>query len=199
MATAETPDLLIELAERGCWPDPCVWAFGELRLRAALEEQFGTPHIPERGVLFFGAEDTDGQPLPLQVRPPALDRIEVRRLTERDEALDLEPCLLSPTALRGWLRQGWRLFGAIQGRSLLAHALAAYPIGDSDEVAAVYTAAQARRRGLASCVAAAVISDARGRDRRAFYIASRTNQASQAVALGLGLRQIAETWEMPVI
>ena len=76
--------------------------------------------------------------------------------------------------------------------------LAAYPIGDSDEVAAVYTAGHARRAGLGAAVVAATIADIHGRGRLAFYIAGRSNQPSRRLAERIGLRPIGETCEIIV-
>jgi predicted GNAT family acetyltransferase len=79
---------------------------------------------------------------------------------------------------------------------LLCHALAAYPIGDTEEVAAVYTASGARRQGFASAVVAATIADILMRGKRAVYACKKTNVASQRVAEGLGMQPLLETWEI---
>src|SRR5205085_10542013 len=137
------------LLARDDWPTPATWAIHRRDLLAALEERLGAAHDPERGLQYAIALTPPQRPHPL-----------VRQLTMADaDALDLAPCSLSPTALRNWLRRGWRAFGAVRRGALLCHALAAYPIGDTEEVAAVYTAPQARRQGLASAVAAAAIAD----------------------------------------
>jgi GNAT superfamily N-acetyltransferase len=178
-------------------PERCVLAVAHPRLAIRLEQFLRARTAPMRGLAYYGAE----QPrtlAPLTLRPPPIPAgIIVRQLHERDcTELDLLPCGLSSTALRGWLRLGWRVFGAIEGATLLAHALAAYPIGESDEVAALYTAGRARRRGIGSAVVSAVIHDSRARGRRAFYIASRHNHASRKLAEHLGLRLLTETYEI---
>jgi GNAT superfamily N-acetyltransferase len=204
MATADDPAALLHLAElgreRGTWPDRGVWAVAMPALRDALESWLGIRHSPARGLNFYGSEHpADGSPLTLNL--PALHAPDLlaRSLNDTDaEILDLRPCNLSPTALRGWLRQGWRVFGVIQHNILLAHALAAYPIGDSDEIAAVFTAARVRRRGIGAAVVATVIEDSRRRGRRAFYVAYRTNLASCGLAERMGLAHIAQTWELVI-
>jgi GNAT superfamily N-acetyltransferase len=153
-----------------------------------------------RGLNFYGSEHpANGSPLTLtQPELHAPDLI-ARSLNDTDATtLDLSPCNLSPTALRGWLRQGWRVFGVIRHNTLLAHALAAYPIGDSDEIAAVFTAAHMRRRGVGAAVVATVIEDSRRRGRRTFYVAYRTNLASCRLAERMGLAHIAQTWEFVI-
>ncbi|GAB4123868.1 MAG: hypothetical protein Fur005_34410 [Roseiflexaceae bacterium] len=196
MVSANDAEALQALIRLGDWPSPSVWAIGDADLLPALEQQLNAKHNPARGLVFFGAEAADQQPLPLHLPDLHEPGVVVRQLTEADQTLDMNPCLLSAVSLRGWLQQGWRVFGAIQDEKLLAHALAAYPIGDADEVSAVYTAISARRHGLGAAAAAAVITDARQRGRRAFYIASRVNTASQRLAARIGLRQIGQTWEV---
>jgi GNAT superfamily N-acetyltransferase len=121
----------------------------------------------------------------------------VRRITFDDaEATDLSPCGLSPTALRGWLRRGWRMFGIVRDGALLCHALAAYPLADTEEVSAVFTAPAARRRGLAAAVVAATAADILRRGRRPIYVTTRSNRASRRVAEGLGFGLIGEWWEV---
>jgi GNAT superfamily N-acetyltransferase len=203
MAAADDPAALLQLAElgreRGTWPDHGVWAVAIPALRDALESWLGIRHSPARGLNFYGTEHPDGSAITLT--KPALHAPDVvaRSLNDTDATtLDLRPCNLSPTALRGWLRQGWRVFGVIQHNTLLAHALAAYPIGDSDEIAAVFTAAHVRRRGVGAAVVSAVIEDSRRRGRRAFYVAYRTNLASCGLAERMGLAHIAQTWELVI-
>jgi GNAT superfamily N-acetyltransferase len=199
MVAADDPATLLKLLRARSWPDRGVWAAGEAPLRDALEDAFGLHHSRMRGLMFYGAELPDHRPVALQPISLRIGQAVLRQLEERDaEQLNLAPCVLSSTALRGWLRQGWRVFGALEGRTLLAHALAAYPIADADEIAAVYTAARARRRGLGAAVVAAVVLDARARGRRAFYVASRTNTPSCQLAERVGLRPIGETWELVI-
>ncbi|MDZ4718319.1 MAG: GNAT family N-acetyltransferase [Roseiflexaceae bacterium] len=203
MVAADDPAALLRLvqlgAERRSWPDRGVWAVATPALRDVLESWLQLRHSPLRGLNFYGTEYADGTAIMLM--PPLYDstNLIVRSLSDADATtLDLSPCNLSITALRSWLRQGWRAFGVLQQNVLLAHVLAAYPIGDSDEIAAVYTAARARRRGIGAAVVAAVITDSRSRGRRAFYVAQRTNLASCALAERLGLAMIAQTWEIVI-
>jgi GNAT superfamily N-acetyltransferase len=178
-------------------PERCVIAVSDQRFVLPLEHMLKTQRSQMRGLVYYGAEDpVTLQPCALRMSTPP-SAISIRQLVEEDaSALDLTPCGLSSTALRGWLRLGWRVYGAIEGRILLAHVLAAYPIADGDEVAALYTAGRARRRGLGAAVVGAVINDIRGRGRRAFYVASRNNLASRQLAERIGLHQLAETWNM---
>jgi GNAT superfamily N-acetyltransferase len=178
-------------------PERCVLAVADPRLAMRLEQLLQARTAPMRGLAYYGAEHATTH-VPLTLRPPPTPSgMIVRRLHELDcTELDLLPCGLSSTALRGWLRLGWRVFGAIEGSTLLAHALAAYPLGESDEVAALYTAGRARRRGIGSAVVTAVIDDSRARGRRAFYVASRHNRASRQLAEQLGLRLLTETYEI---
>lgn len=186
MLLAADADALVSLLELQDWPARATWSTRQPDLLPVLEEQLGMPHDPLRGLLYYIVE----QP---QQRPHRL----VRRLTIDDaDMLDLEPCSLSPTAMRNWLKRGWRIFGAVESGQLLCHALAAYPIGDTEEVAAVYTARQARGQGLASAVVAATIADIIGRGHRAIYATTKTNIASQNVAKGLGLAPLFESWDI---
>jgi GNAT superfamily N-acetyltransferase len=199
MAAAESEGALVELALAGDWPRRAVWTVGDPALLGALERELDTPHAPTRGLVFFGAQASGGAPLPLAAVPLGMDGVVVREIVEDDAlSIDLSPCSLSPTALRGWLRRGWRMYGALCGGELLAHALAAYPVGEADEVAAVYTAGAARRRGLGAAVVRTTIEATRARGREAFYIASRGNLASRQLAERVGLRGIGETWEIVV-
>jgi GNAT superfamily N-acetyltransferase len=178
-------------------PEYCVIATSNPRFAERLELLLGTRRSLTRGLVYYGAEEAATlQPRVLHI-PTLPGNFIIRRLTEEDAlALDVTACGLSSTSLRGWLRLGWRVYGAIEGRVLVAHALAAYPIGDGDEVAALYTAGRARRRGIGSAVVAAVIGDIRSRGRRAFYVASRNNLPSRQLAERLGLCQLAETWDI---
>ncbi len=171
-------------AER--WPHPARWVFGRADLVAAAERVLALVCQRNRGIYQFLADT---------VRVP--DDARVRPLTPDDaDTLDLSPCGLSGVALRNWLRRGWRVFGLLEGGQLLAHALAAYPVADIDEVAAVFTAPAHRQRGFARAVAGAAAADCLARGRRALYTCHKTNLASQAVALALGFVPLGETWEL---
>lgn len=186
MVTADDADALMALLESFERPARAAWSTHQPELLPILEDRLGRPRDPLRGLLYYIVE-----------RPPRRPHRLVRRITASDaDVLDLEPCSLSPTALRNWLKRGWRIFGVVESGRLLSHALAAYPIGDTEEVAAVYTAQQARGQGLASAVVAAAIDDILARDHRAIYATTRTNIASQNVAKGLGLAPLFETWDI---
>jgi GNAT superfamily N-acetyltransferase len=186
MIAAETANALVELLAQAGWPSRVVWSVARAGLLPPLEAALGMAHDPARGVRYYLATAVPLRPHPL-----------VRRLSLNDgDALDLAPCGLSPTALRNWIKRGWHVYGAVYESMLLCHALAAYPLGDTEEVAAVYTAPGARRQGFASAVVAAVIADIAGRGRRAVYACKKTNVASQRVAEGLGLVPLLETWEV---
>ncbi|MEN9936953.1 MAG: acetyltransferase [Chloroflexota bacterium] len=188
MVAADDPDALRELLELPNWPAAAIWTTNHPELLEALERALRHPRSEGRGLCYYLADE-----------PPARQASLVRRITADDaDALDLSPCALSPTALRGWLRRGWRVFGAVEGDQLLCHALAAYPIGDTEEVSAVFTAPRARRRGLATDVAGAAAADIVGRGHRAVYVAARSNIASRQVAEGLGMRLMYETWEVEI-
>lgn len=212
MIAADSPECVAPLLAWRGRPERCVIAASDDLVVMRVEQVLRIRRSHVRGLAYYGAEELEtGAPIDLALRtirprsgmdagPAAAgSSIEIRRLLEPDcRALDLTACNLSSTALNGWLRQGWRIYGAIEQRSLVAHALAAYPIDDSDEVAAVYTSASVRRRGVGSAVVAAVIGDIRARHRRAFYVASRNNLASRQLAEQLGLRTLAETWDVVV-
>jgi FR47-like protein len=175
-----------------------IWATTDPELRDAIGQRLGRAHHPARGQLFYGDREEDRvAPRALTLPVPGLPTLEVRQLELADATgLDLSPCALSGTALRGWLRSGWRVFGAIEGQRLIAHALAAYPIGGAEEVAAVYTAGRARRMGVASAVVGCTIADIRSHGLAAYYVASRNNLPSRRLAERIGLRQLAESWEI---
>lgn len=186
MLAASGAEAFARLLARHDWPAPAIWTAHRRDLLAALEQHLGSRHDPQRGMLYA-----------IATTPPHRPHPSVRRLTPEDAGvLDLAPCSLSPTALCNWLKRGWRAFGCVERGALLSHALAAYPIGDTEEVSAVYTAPAARGQGLASAVAAATIADIAAHQRRAIYVTSKTNIASQRVAAGLGLTPLFETWEI---
>ncbi len=186
MMAAQRLDDLADLLAQGGWPQRAVWTVSRADLLPQFEAAFGMGHYPARGVRYYVSTA-------VPVRPNAL----VRRLSLDDaDAIDLAPCALSPTALRNWIKRGWRVYGAVYELMLLCHALAAYPIGDTEEVAAVYTAPGARRQGFASAVVAATIADIVGRGRRAVYACKKSNVASQRVAEGLDMLPLLETWEV---
>lgn len=168
------------------WPPSATWVISDSALLDPLECWLGHKHVPQQGSIAFIVTKPPHRPHPL-----------VRQLTSADaDVLDLSPCGLSSTALRNWIARGWRAFGAIRGRTLLCHALAAYPIGDTEEVAAVRTAPQARRQGLASAVVAATSADICAQGRRATYVTRKENTASQGVAMSLGFVRLCETIEV---
>ena len=186
MLAAETSDALAALLAQGGWPRRAMWSVAHAKLLEQLEEILGVAHDPTRGLRYY-----IGTAAPVRRHPL------VRRLALHDaDAIDLGPCALSPTALRNWIKRGWRVYGAASEGMLLCHALAGYPLGDVEEVAAVYTAPGARRQGFASAVVAAVVADIVRRGRRAAYACKKTNLASQGVAEGLGLLPLLETWEV---
>lgn len=187
LLAATDADALEALLAGGAWPREGSWMGSQPELLGVVERYLGRTHDPLRGLLYYIATR------PIHLRHPL-----VRRLTLDDaDALDLEPCHLSAIALRNWIYRGWRVFGAVAGRVLLAHALAAYPIDDIEEVSAVFTAPQMRRRGLARAVAAAAVDDIVARGRRAVYVTRRANAGSRAVAVSLELSLCAEAWAIP--
>jgi len=191
MVVASDAEALAQLVLHEDWPAPATWSTRQRDLLPVLEECLGQQHDPARGVLYY---------LYPAGTPPHQPHRLVRRLTAGDaDMLDLEPCSLSTTAMRNWLRRGWHIFGAVERGQLLSHALAAYPIGDTEEVAAVYTAPQARGRGLASAVVAATAADIVSRGLRAVYATTRANVASQQVATSVGLKPLFETWDIPTL
>lgn len=191
---SELEQLLARIERSADW----IWATTDPELRDAISQRLGRAHHPARGQFFYGDREEDRAiPRTLTVPGPALPMLEVRQLDLADATgLDLSPCALSSTALRGWLRSGWRVFGAIEGQCLIAHALAAYPIDGAEEVAAVYTAGRARRMGVASAVVCCTIADIRSHGLTAYYVASRNNLPSRRLAERIGLRQLAESWEI---
>ena len=188
MVAADDPAALAQLVGGEAWPEKAIWSTGRPELLAELERLLGRRSDPARGLRYYIASQA-----------PSHQIARVRRITMDDaDELDLSPCALSPTALRSWLRRGWRMFGAVQGNTLLCHALAAYPIADTEEVSAVFTAPRARRRGLARAVVATTIADIVRRGSRAVYVTSKTNVASQRVAEALRLAPLQETWEVVI-
>jgi ribosomal protein S18 acetylase RimI-like enzyme len=173
---AEEVAALERLLETGDWP-AAAWHVCRADLCEFLERRLERRRRPERDERMYVAEQVVVQPHPL-----------VRPLAEAEaESLDLAPCGLSATALRHWLWRGWRVFGAVADGRLLCHAIAAYPAGDTEEVAAVFTAPEMRGRGLASAVAGAVAADIVARGRRARYLVRRANTASQRVVEKIGM------------
>jgi hypothetical protein len=222
MAAADDEDALARLLDGDAWPAAAIWSTSRADLLAALERLLGRSADPARGLRYYitagalagtsppgrsgsaearASTTDDGRPT---TSPSSVvggrwsrQRVLVRPIVAEDaDALDLSPCALSPAALRSWLRRGWRVFGAVRGGALLAHALAAYPLGDTEEISAVFTAPRARRRGLASAVAAAALADICGRERRAVYVTSKANLASRRVAERMGMGLMFETWEI---
>lgn len=167
-------------------PASAIWSVSRRSLLAPLEQQLGARHNPQRGQRLYVADRVAERPGDL-----------VRRIRSEDaDTLDLSPCGLSPTALSNWLRRDWRMFGVVADGALLCHALAAYPLGDTEEISAVFTAPNARRRGLASAVVAATAADILRRGCRPIYVTARTNRASRRVAENLGFRPLGESWEI---
>ncbi|MBC8163753.1 MAG: GNAT family N-acetyltransferase [Roseiflexaceae bacterium] len=186
MVEAQSAAALAALHAAGGYPPRAVWSVQQLEHRAQLEVLLGQQYDPVRGAVFFIAEGEPPQATP------------ARQVLAGDATLDLSACDLSTIALSFWILRGWRMFGVIEDNRLLGHALAAYPIADTEEIAAVFTAAEARRRGIASACVAAAAADIRRRGKRAVYVARKTNHASIAVAEHLGMRRICETWEIEV-
>lgn len=176
---------LVALLARGDWPADVQWVTHRRALLATLASHAGVRPVSDGGLRQY-----------IATRAVDAPRVLVRQLVLEDaDALALAPCALSPVALRNWIKRGWRVFGAVADGVLLGHALAAYPVGDVDEVAAVFTAPHARRRGIARSVVAAALADIVARGRRATYVCKKTNIASQRVAEGLGFVPLLETWE----
>lgn len=166
------------------WPAHAIWSVDRAEYLPLVEAALGQRHDPTRGVVYFIAS-----------APPAPHSL-ARRLTSSDTALDLAPCSLSAMALSYWMLRGWRVFGAVEDQRLLGHAVAAYPIGDTEEVSAVFTAPEARRRGIARACVAVAIADIQARGLRAVYVSRKHNHASIAVAKGLGMARLLQTWEI---
>jgi ribosomal protein S18 acetylase RimI-like enzyme len=189
MLVATDGDALAQLLTQNDWPAPATWTIQRQDLLPILEERLGSKHDPVRGLLYY-----------IATTPPHRPHPAVRRLTFEDaDTLDLTPCALSPTALRNWLKRGWRIFGFVKNGELLGHALAAYPIGDTEEVSAVYTAPRSRGQGIASAVVAAAVADIMSRGHRAVYVTTKANIASQKVATGVGFVPLFETWDVLAI
>lgn len=184
---AQDAAALAELLDRADWPARPRWVLHRADLLPTLERFCGLAHRPHEGVYQYMLAQPPERRGPLLVRQLAL---------EDADSLALAPCALSPLALRNWIKRGWRVFGAVADGVLLGHALAAYPVGQTEEVAAVFTAPAVRRRGIASAVVAATAADILARGHRATYVCRKTNRASQHVAEGLGFRLLAETWEL---
>lgn len=131
-----------------------------------------------------------GQPLP----SPA-----VRPLTVADAALVAASA--TPWGDAGFaetLRDGYRVFGVVQGGRLVARAMAAYGTGYTEEVAAVWTAHRWRGRGLATAVVATVAADILARVPLATYGVRPDNLASLRVAekAGFALAHRADTYAL---
>jgi predicted GNAT family acetyltransferase len=199
MAAADDADALTDLLAQADWPRAAIWSVRRRGLLPVLEDITGAASDPERGVIYFVAQSVSErirEAARSYAKADAADAL-VRQLTIADaDLLDLTPCSLSAVALRNWIKRGWRVFGAVESDALLGHALAAYPIADTEEVAAVFTAPDARRRGIASALAAAAIADITARGLRAIYVTKKHNIASRRVATRLGLTQLFETWEI---
>lgn len=178
--------VLPELLHLRDWPIPAVWSTHQPNILTQLEIWLEYHHDPARGTLHYLA--------------PAMQRLRhplVRRLVWEDaDQLELASCSLKASTLRHWIRRGWHIFGAVDGSTLLSYAMAAYPIGDTEEVASVFTAPHARGRGLARAVVTATVVDIQSRGLRAVYATKKTNLASQGVATGLGMQLLLETWEI---
>lgn len=173
------------LVNAGGYPQHAVWCAQQPDHLLLLEHMLGQQHDQSRGVLYFTADTA----MPEQ-------QVAARLLLAGDTAVDLSPCNLGAMALSYWILRGWRVFGVIEDGRLLGHAVASYPIADTEEVAAVFTAPEARRRGVASACVAAAVTDIRQRGKRAMYVSRKNNAGSIAVAEGLGMRQLCETWEI---
>lgn len=187
MVAADDRAALESLLGSSRWPQGSAWAGVDHDLLPSVEALCGRRQDVQRGLIYYVA-----------TAAPASRAWSVRRLEPADsEALDLSQCRLSPTALVNWLAAGWRVFGVVDGDQLLAHALAAYPVEDTEEISSVFTAPAVRRRGLASAVVVAAIGDIVARGRRAVYVCRRANKASQLVAEGVGMERFLETWDIP--
>lgn len=165
------------------YPPRATWVACTPMARGVLEQQLGRMPEPEQGMVYF-----------LATKAPEQHRA-ARELTSADTALDLSPCSLSAMALGYWLLRGWRVFGLVENGRLLGHAVAAYPIANTEEVSAVFTAPEARRRGVASACAAATVANIQARGKQAVYVSRKANRASIRVAEGLGMQRLFETWE----
>ena len=195
MLTETPPTIALSIAEESVlsellhlrdWPIPAIWSTHQRHILTHLEAWLEHRHDPDRGTLCYLAP---------ALRP--LDQPLVRRLAWEDaDQLELALCSLKASTLRHWMRRGWRLFGAVDRSTLLSYAMAAYPIGDTEEVASVFTAPRVRGQGFARAVVTATVRDIQSRGLRAVYATKKTNLASQMVAAGLGMQPLLETWEI---
>lgn len=195
MLTETPPTIALSIAEESVvsellhlrdWPIPAIWSTHQPHILTQIEAWLEHRHDPDRGALYYLAPAF--QPL---------DQPLVRRLVWEDaDQLDLAPCSLKASTVRHWMRRGWHLFGAVDRSTLLSYAMAAYPVGDIEEVASVFTAPPARGQGFARDVVTATVLDIQSRGLRAIYATKKTNLASQRVAVGLNMQPLLETWEI---
>lgn len=178
-------DALAALVSVANYPQYATWVACTPAAHKALEVQLGRAAVHNQGMVYFGATG------PLNNAHGM-----ARELTGADTALDLSPCSLSAVALGYWLLRGWHVFGFVEDGRLLGHAVAAYPIANTEEVSAVFTAPEARRRGIASACTAAAIANIQARGKQAIYVSRKDNLASINVAEGLGMERLFETWEI---
>jgi hypothetical protein len=178
------------LLNQSAWP-AAVWTATQDDLRPTAEVSLGCPHDPDAGLVYYTAAGPCSAPI------PHMDTITVRQLTLADTTrLDLTLCRLSATALGNWLLAGGRVFGALDGRRLLCHAMATNPLLGTEEIAAVFTTPAERGRGLAGLVVAAVAGDVVAHGRTPIYTTRRRNAASRRVAEKIGMGLLLETWEI---
>lgn len=187
MLDAVDSESFLALLEEGMWPSSATWVAHRREFLPLLERYLGRTHTPGQGMVYLGT----------CAAPPALP-VAARLLTRDDSALDLTPCSLSAIALSYWMIRGWRVYGVVEGGQLIGHAVASYPIDDTEEVSAVFTAPDARRRGVARACAAAAARDICAKGKQAIYVSRQNNHASLAVARSLGMQPLFETWEIEV-
>ena len=187
LLAASDEDALTALLRSVDWPQQATWVAHTALLRGLLEQRLAMPRTSGNGLVYFG-----------RTTPVPLPKLPARELGTDDMELDLSPCNLGTIALSFWMLRGWRVFGLVEGQRLLGHAVAAYPIADTEEVSAVFTAPEARQRGVASACCAVAIADICARGKRAVYVSRKRNRASIRVAEGLGMQRLFETWEFEV-
>ena len=101
--------------------------------------------------------------------------------------------MMSGAAFLDGVGQGFRPFGIIADKRLIAHAIAANTTDWTEEVMSVWTAPRRRGQGLATAVVAMATADILSRGKIAIYVAAVTNRASQRVAINVGFQPSYDT------